>query len=1316
MWKRKFDDSTIVKASETTRNAINTAATNTIQSNRANFSIQLRNSSNKQTNLSTSPEKLYSSKENINNKLKKCKHIDKETEKVVENVKMTIKNSFHEPQNGFNQKELLKLKMVEKSRVDEINFNANESLVEQLIRNLNEETVECGKMSTKAENVNENQTYLSKFDNTTRQQLVANYAPIQTHFPSFELKISRMFGNETSICEKLIKMNCQLAPFECFLHVQNDLNNRSASTGYSPNTSSNSFLKFEFVYSPKYYCLIKLRKYLNNLYQMKFVDEDTLNDSTMQNLNLSSDLNETAESTNPAYTPGNFNQIYFIHMDKSSKLSMFILRHLKPLGWSKKAPNNARIYRRPNSFFKSKKNDLTDLISFVRKCYENSDSTSKEEELISLELDMDLFPNPMSSSSSYSSLTSLFQANAFFELQQSMYPRNVNTVKIKRNVGGRLLFDDPNYANVNSENSSNWLFYLDPRIHPCGWAKSNHYNLLNKQIAFTASTQSLTELNDSFSGPRVSNLNSSLDDLNQSNSQLFQNNPSANQHNQTFLNDEDEDNQSVSSSLIIQDHGLRHKQHFELNDYMECMYRNKFYVARVCEILNEVYFKIELDSVDALVHKTQLVYNVNNVNSLFPCKWCQINNLNLVPPSDWTIANTSLTEFDWDIYISKLNQNELAQIYKQVNDVQLFSWSRHPFVQLSEKFQLGMYLECVHPLNKSYIFLAQIKAKIYHLLFLKLLNVKFDLENFQNSNATEVNENQDELAIYSCDSMDIYPVGWCEMNNFYEDSADYKRIFYLEPRVQSNPNLRDDFFSIPLLASYKSSKNWCEKIHLNINVNCGPYFSMSKLTNLPKSFGPGPIPIVIYDIIHKLINICEKPCKLLKILHQSRKNRNTSTFGPLNKLVSSKFMHRFRFKASENGKALYKELEICTEQEQLSEYLDDLCHKFKCCTRMLSIEPMQLNVVADVQSCLKNKPYANFKCCTWCSLNYFNDCNRNDANKISESHRSNLYLRQPFKKVSMSIGNSSANTNKSVFKLKKVKRKSDQVNASSTIKTRSSNERHNLITSAKLQQELIECEKQQIERVKLKSKLEQRQLLKFNKKKQQQEHKRQQKLENNSKRAMLKKSDKPIKDVLKTNKNKINKQNKSMENIKISSKVETNDSFAVSPSKQTPSLNVSLPTSTSFNLMNNQSTLLNNSSVSNLDYSHKSDTQKNSYISNANMANICNETKTSNLSNGFVYNEPAIEVKSNPIYWTISDVCKYLLENEFDSNLVYLIEEHEIDGQSFLMLSLPTMLNYMKLKLGPALKLADIVFKLKQVYIQKYKNEDNKPNLASTPR
>jgi hypothetical protein len=66
--------------------------------------------------------------------------------------------------------------------------------------------------------------------------------------------------------------------------------------------------------------------------------------------------------------------------------------------------------------------------------------------------------------------------------------------------------------------------------------------------------------------------------------------------------------------------------------------------------------------------------------------------------------------------------------------------------------------------------------------------------------------------------------------------------------------------------------------------------------------------------------------------------------------------------------------------------------------------------------------------------------------------------------------------------------------------------------------------------------------------------------------------------------------------------------------------------------------------------------QQKSLISNANMANITSNIRN-NLSN-YLANGQTVHITSNPITWSISDVCKYLIENKFDTNLIYLIQEH----------------------------------------------------------
>ena len=195
---------------------------------------------------------------------------------------------------------------------------------------------------------------------------------------------------------------------------------------------------------------------------------------------------------------------------------------------------------------------------------------------------------------------------------------------------------------------------------------------------------------------------------------------------------------------------------FKPGYYMECLYKNKFYVARVVQVeQDDSHFIIEIDhhTPEKSIH---LIFytDLNNTTTtsstshiLFPCKWCTHNNLYIEPPRDWPVAKP----FDWDVYMSGKSKDEL-NYQTQFTDLPLFNWSRS-LAQLSDKFQLGNYLECVADERTGLVCMAQIKAKIGHLVFLKLMS----------NSEWQVSE---MALILPVDSLDLYPSGWCEMNNF----------------------------------------------------------------------------------------------------------------------------------------------------------------------------------------------------------------------------------------------------------------------------------------------------------------------------------------------------------------------------------------------------------------------------------------------------------------------------------------------------------------------------------------------------------------------
>jgi hypothetical protein len=276
--------------------------------------------------------------------------------------------------------------------------------------------------------------------------------------------------------------------------------------------------------------------------------------------------------------------------------------------------------------------------------------------------------------------------------------------------------------------------------------------------------------------------------------------------------------------------------HFKVNTFVECFYNQKFYTARCIEVnLTENSFKLELDtttsttSMNPTIKSTKILsfrntsntslnstqsnlnsYYPNLNHTIFPCNWCLQNNLKLELPFEWYNQKREDLEknpnyFDWDLYIDILNkndENEKIVNFNQMTDISLLNWSTRQLNQLNDKFLIGSYLEFVLPNDNEndgkMICLGKICAKVGHLIYVKNVeNIKYH----QNNTETK-------LYIFTIDSLDLYPVGWCEMNNY---KSNYYNSTFLkqqqqpsETTIQLNTIIRDDFFKIPALAQFKS--------------------------------------------------------------------------------------------------------------------------------------------------------------------------------------------------------------------------------------------------------------------------------------------------------------------------------------------------------------------------------------------------------------------------------------------------------------------------------------------------------------------------------
>lgn len=62
----------------------------------------------------------------------------------------------------------------------------------------------------------------------------------------------------------------------------------------------------------------------------------------------------------------------------------------------------------------------------------------------------------------------------------------------------------------------------------------------------------------------------------------------------------------------------------------------------------------------------------------------------------------------------------------------------------------------------------------------------------------------------------------------------------------------------------RTGKLWCPKIYFNHKCFSGPFLSKSKLAGLPKAVGPGPVRLVMREVLSMLISVAYKSSRVLK--------------------------------------------------------------------------------------------------------------------------------------------------------------------------------------------------------------------------------------------------------------------------------------------------------------------------------------------------------------------------------------------------------------------------------------------------------------------
>ncbi|CAG4953891.1 unnamed protein product [Colias eurytheme] len=289
--------------------------------------------------------------------------------------------------------------------------------------------------------------------------------------------------------------------------------------------------------------------------------------------------------------------------------------------------------------------------------------------------------------------------------------------------------------------------------------------------------------------------------------------------------------------------------------------------ATVTKIFNNLHFLVVLDDHLEDYEDTKMAWLCDNMHPyIYPIGFAKQNNINFRPPKTYK-------EFDWDEYLSKTSSVPAPEYCFGKKD-------------LLKGIEANMMLEAAHPLHQDEVYVASVDRKAEHMVLVELIPIG-------------------EKFWYSQDSDLLFPVGWCDSNNYELHIPD---VNPKEPPKQEEKKVREEM---------KKTEEWCDRIFFNYKCYAGPSISRNKLSQLPKHVGPGPLCLVLKEVLNKIISASYKPAKLLK---------DWETEGPPEEGMRLEML-RAKLKTS----TYHAYVPIATSASQLSSFCRSVCVRLQAC-------------------------------------------------------------------------------------------------------------------------------------------------------------------------------------------------------------------------------------------------------------------------------------------------------------------------------------------------------------------------------------------------
>uniref|UniRef100_A0A8C9G2Z5 Scm like with four mbt domains 1 n=1 Tax=Pavo cristatus TaxID=9049 RepID=A0A8C9G2Z5_PAVCR len=297
--------------------------------------------------------------------------------------------------------------------------------------------------------------------------------------------------------------------------------------------------------------------------------------------------------------------------------------------------------------------------------------------------------------------------------------------------------------------------------------------------------------------------------------------------------------------------------------------------ATVLKVYNEKYFMTEIDDLRPERASSHLK-----------------NGVHLSPPPGYPGQ-----DFDWADYLKQCGAEEAPQ-------------SCFPSLTSDRGFKENMKLEAVNPVDPEEVCIATVTKLKDSYLWLQLEGSKKPIPD----------------CIVSVESMNIFPVGWCETNG-YQLRPPRKAIgiscvpFALA--ILSSRAVHDGLKNQELNSSDSvviNGKYCCPKIYFNHRCFSGPYLNKGRIAELPQSVGPGNCVLVLKEVLTLLINAAYKPSRVLRELQL---DEEAAWHG-----------HGETLKAKYKGKSYRATVEVVRTADRVADFCRKTCIKLECCPNL----------------------------------------------------------------------------------------------------------------------------------------------------------------------------------------------------------------------------------------------------------------------------------------------------------------------------------------------------------------------------------------------